>query len=395
MKRDAIAVACACVGAVGAVGSLASLAACSRSAPPSSEDHAPADKPTLAPIVQSPNGATHPPLPPLTGLLDCHVNAAARMTAVAAAKPAHERDVYALPFKLGPCPAIPPQFGGVTFGADEAAMKKAIPSFKKVPVFDGATWMKGEIVIGTPPFTQAFVVDLKGDGTARDFEIDVDAAGFAALEAAWGKPLASVDALEWLDPATKVRAIAEPRDALPRANPKTRAPETVAGYHITFAPYVPLADVLSPTGFLAKPLLHKTDAELAALYPGLVDIEGGPALDPALEAQFADTPEHKAAYERGMRATIASQFKLPPVETDVAIPETELVILGGDREMTLRFGDNAQLDAELLARVVASLGEPIAYDATNAKYTFTGQAPDTLVDLEHESHDWLLTLRAK
>jgi hypothetical protein len=354
------------------------LVACGSSSddsPKSEPAHAqpePAAKTVAVPAPAKPEAKTPPALPALANLFAC--------------KPASAP------------PSIPAIFGAADFGMNRAAAKQAVKRAFKIEEGYGGGWV-GFIYTGARATRRQFALQFSTADRLEEFSYSVDQPGYAELVAAWGEPIAyeniTTHELAWFDPETKIKAIAH-------ADKISRGDADVDGYHVDVRRYEPLAALLGASGIVAKPVIGKTPAELAALFPGQVEAK-------SKDEHLADMKA--SGLDKKTQHTVEA-IGAADASVTVSLAETETMSHGAlvlpdwaggkvaSYSLLIPFGKDGKLRDEIMAQVVASLGKPIAtkHDDTLDTWTFTFAAPNaTVVDvsLGIMKDDWHLKVRAK
>lgn len=363
---------------------IALLAACSKSKDKPADDK-PAPAPAaVAPKVEEKPAPKPPALPAAKNLFTCKAaDPAAQM-----AKAPIGTD--ALPFTIAGCPQIPPIFAKATFGMDEATAHKSIPGSK---VEDHM----GYLYLGHSPHRQQFTFNFRDDGKLDHFGWNIDEKQFADLKKAWGEPITYSSLgdkeLAWFNPTAKIKAVARP-DKISRGD------NDVDGYRVHVVQYTPLVELIGKDGVLAKPILGKTVKELAAAFPDEIEVKSKDENHADLAKVGVDKDTMKKVDELGAMGDTVS-LKLLPTETE---PHHTLVQIDLDNgkvasyTMLIPYSKDPALRDELLAEVVATLGQPIATKQELEKWTYTFAAPQNQVlevgpDLLDE--EWSLKVHAK
>ncbi len=267
-----------------------------------------------------------------------------------------------LPFVPTRCPGIPSLFGGVAFGMTRAHAQK---------VSDG-----GEITASPTGWTRYPEIDPHG--WARTFsygwskadqldllDVELTEPELAELKAAWGQPVSYGEEpfhyLAWFDPAARVRVQARPTSISKRDG-------DVRGYAVDIQPYVPLAELLGPSGLIAQPMFGKSVDQIAAMFPG--------ALDVTTKAQKAAELKSVDPKLEGLASDDWIDLNLPGTELEAVrvrleVDEHRLV---KSYSFALKFWKDKALGDELLATTIAALGQPtVEHRRGSASYGFTAK----------------------
>jgi|GEM_PF-4843540 len=315
-----------------------------------------------------------PAIPAAAGLFACKAPADA-IPAVT-----NTADLWALPYAVTGCPAIPVSFGQVVFGMDRANVAAAFGKDAKVGDTGSAY-----LYLGKHPHKLQLAVRFSDSEKVEMLTHKIDAQGFEILKAAWGEPLAvtglSRTSLNWFNPETGLRAYVEP-DKWSRKN-ASKEDEEVDGYHLRLERYTPLASQLGADGLLGKDLIGKSVEELTALYPeGVERISAEQAEANLAKLGFdADT----AAKAKALGAAKAdTRLTVAAIETDtgdmlVAVDWVEGKV--GGFSFALDYGEDQALKTELLAVVAATLGAPTGSKRDDDGFAYTFSAANGQVVL--------------
>jgi hypothetical protein len=367
---------------------IALLAACSKSKDKPADDKPAVDPPkAVAPKVDEKPAATPPALPKAKNLFACKAtDQAAQM-----AKAPPSKDPWALPFTVAGCPQVPPVFAKATFGMDEATAHTSIPGSK---VEDHM----GYLYLGHHPHRQQFTFTFHENGKLEQFGWNVDEKQFDAMKAAWGEPISYTSLIDkelaWFNPTAKIKAIARP-DKISRG-----LADEVAGYHVKVMPYTPFVELIGKDGVFARPILGKTPKELATAFPDEIEIKSKEENHADMAKVGVDKDTMKKVDSLGaMGDTVA--LKLLPTETEPNHTLVQIDLKDGKVEsytMLIPFSKDPTLRDELLADIVATLGQPTGAKQEFDKWTYTFAAPQgQIVDVSPAILDdqWQLRVHAK
>jgi len=377
--------------------SLVAFAACGKSKPTASDESAPKSSEPAASAGSAakpaePKAEVAPPIAAARGLFGCHAkDPAGTMTKRKPATP------WQLPFTFAGCPSIPADiYGTAAFGMDAAAAAKAA----KARVEDTSAY----IYLGKSPFRYHFSFRLaETTEKLEKFSFNIDAEAFDEIKAGWGDPVVTVhlsDAYNaWYNPQTHLKVTAR-ADTWNRANPKTREDEDVPSYHLYFQPYMPLAELVGKDGFLSKPILGKTVAELAAAFPDWIDIKSKGENKASMDKMGLDQATQEKVQAMGAAGDTA-MLQLPETETNVYHTLVQPDWNGGKVEsyaVLLPFGKDPALKQEILATVAAALGAPTGAKKDDANWEYTFAGPNgTIVEMGMSTldEDWSMRVSAK
>ena len=308
-----------------------------------------------------------PPIPEPTGLFTCKAKADAPPTT------SDKADIWALPYDVQGCPAIPAVFGTVTFGMTREEVAAAIGKDGKV-----SDKGSGYIYLGKHPHKLQLSIRFSDGGKVDNLVHKIDAKAFELLKAAWGEPLVIKDGTEvtysWFNPEAGIRVRAEP-DEWERKN-AAKEDEKVEGFQLYYGPFTPLASALGADGLLSKDLIGKTAPELAAIFPDAVEQKTAEQAKADLDKLGLDADTMAKAEALGVGGA-STDLSLPPTETR----EFSLFVQPDwkdgkvtDYSTSLDCGGDKALMAEILAVVASVLGKPTAVkkDGDQFEYTFAG-----------------------
>jgi len=308
-----------------------------------------------------------PPIAEPTGLFACKAKADAPPTT------SDKADIWALPYDVQGCPAIPAPYGTVTFGMTREEVAAAVGKDGKVSDTGPAY-----IYLGKHPHKLQLSVRFSEAGKVDKLVHKIDAKAFELLKAAWGEPLEVKNgtkvAYNWFNPETGIRAHAEP-SKWDRKNAAKEA-EEVEGFQLYIAQYTPLASALGADGLLSKDLIGKTAPELAQLFPDAVEQKTAEEAKADLDKLGLDKDTIAKARALGVGGASTS-LSLPPTETREHTLFVQPKWTDGKVESYttyLDFGQDKALKAEILAVVASVLGKPtaVAKDDDDFEYTFAG-----------------------
>ena len=358
------------------------------------DEQPPPPKPS-EPAAAKPAAPKAEPAPPIAapkGMFGCHAkDPAAQM---AKRKPASP---WQLPFTFAGCPSVPSViYGTADFGMDgEAAAAAAKARLDGTSAF---------IYLGKSPFRYQFTFRLD-DATQKvdKFTFKVDQEAFDELKAAWGEPVVytrlSDKKSAWFNPEKHIKVIAEP-DEWDRANVKTKEDEKVSGYRLYFTRYIPLAEIVGKDGILAKPLIGKTVAELAAVFPEWIEVKSKSENKADMDKIGLDKSS-QAKIEALGGAGDTAMLQLPEAETNdyhtLVQPDWDNGKVA-TYTILLPFGKDQELKAELLATVAAGLGAPTGANKDGDKWAYTFAGPNgTIVEMGMSilDEDWSMRVSAK
>jgi hypothetical protein len=338
------------------------LAACSKSKDKPAEDKA--EPKAVAPKVEEKPAAKPPALPTAKGLFGCK---AADPSAQMAKAPA-SKDPWALPFTFAGCPQVPPVFGKATFGMDEATAQKSMPGSK---IEDHL----GFLYLGHHPHRLQFTFSFHDNGKLGEFGWNVDEKQFGDLKAGWGEPISYTSIIDkelaWFNPTAKLKATARP-DKISRG-----LEDDVQGYHVHVEQYTPLVELLGKDGVLAKPILGKTVKELAAAFPDEIEVKSKEENHADLAKVGVDKETMKKVDELGAMGDTVS-LKLLATETEPNHTLVQIDLKDGKVDsysMLIPFSKDPTLRDELLAEIVATLGQPTGSKLDLDKWTYMFAAP--------------------
>ncbi len=315
-----------------------------------------------------------PAMPLLTGVFVCR----SKTPSAVVWRARRPDQPWELPFELTECPTVPSIYGTATFGMDVPTAQAAVTG---AMIDDNFAYL----TIGDHPFQQRFNFQFDpATRTLQIFSFQVDADGFAAMKAAWGEPLVRTrygkKLYAWFNSATRTKAHAI-EESWYRTSAQTATFEKIPAYRVSFVEYTPLVALLGPGGIVGKPLLGRSAQEIAAAHPGL----------------FVAADRNQLERDESVPTKPPRTMRVPETETG----EQQTLIFGtwagGKLEgysFTIPYGKDDRLRQELLAQVVAALGNPI--EARKGEYTF--KTPNGLfVDLErgYTGEEWQLKVRAK
>jgi len=371
------------------------VAACGKSKSSSSSDEPPPAKkpePVAAAKPPEPKAEPAPPIAAPKGLFGCHAKDPAATNAKR--KPATP---WQLPFTFGGCPSVPAEiYGTAAIGMDGEEAGKAA----KARVEGDSAY----IYLGKHPFRYQFTFRLDEKTHKVDkFAFKVDQEGFDEMKAAWGEPVLytrlSDKNLAWYNPEKHIKVIAE-ADDWDRADPKTKEDVKVPGYRLYFTSYIPLAEVVGKDGLLAKPLIGKTVAELAADFPDWIDVKSKEQNKAQMDQVGLDKATQAKVEAMGAGGDSA-MLKMPEAETNdyhtLVQPDWD----GGkiaSYSMLFPFGKDMELKAEILATVAAALGAPTGAKKERDQWAYTFAGPNnTVVEMSMSilDEDWSLKVSPK
>lgn len=369
------------------------VTACGKSKSSSTDDPPPAKSPEPAPVKPpEPKVEPAPPIAAAKGLFGCHAKDPAAVSAKR--KPATP---WQLPFTFAGCPTIP----SAIYGAAELGMDGEAAAAAAKARLDGTSAF---IYLGKSPFRYQFTFRL--DDAAKKvekFTFKVDQEAFDEMTAAWGEPVTytrlSDKKLAWFNPEKHLKVLAE-ADEWERANVKTKADEKVPGYRLYFTQYMPLSEIVGKDGILAKPLIGKSVAELAAAFPEWIDVKSKDQNKATMDKVGLDQETQAKVTALGAAGDTA-MLQLPETETNdyhtLVQPDWE----GGkvaSYSILLPFAKDQELKAEILATVAAGLGAPIATKKDGDKWEYTFAGPNgTIVEMGMSilEEDWSMRVSAK
>jgi len=366
---------------------IAALAACSKSKDKPGDDK-PADPPkAVAPKVEEKPAATPPKLPTAKNLFTCKAtDAAAQM-----GKAPKSKDPWALPFTIAGCPQVPPVFAKATFGMDEATAQKSVPGSK---IEDHI----GFLYLGHHPHRLQFTFTFHDNSKLGDFGWNVDEKQFGDMKAAWGEPVSYTSLIDkelaWFNPAAKLKAVAQP-DKISRG-----LEDEVPGYRVHVMQYTPLVELIGKDGILAQPIIGKTVKELATSFPDQLEVKSKEENHADLAKVGVDKETMKKVDALGAMGDTVS-LRLPPTETEPNRTLVQIDLKDGKVEsytMLIPFSKDPTLRDELLAEIVATLGQPTGAKQEFDKWTYTFAAPQgQIVDVSPAILDdqWQLRVHAK
>jgi len=378
--------------------SVVAFAACGKSK--STDEPAPkASDPGATPAAGSakaapaePTAEAAPPIGEPKGWFNCHAKDPAAVPAKR--KPANP---WQLPFTFAGCPTVPAEiYGSAAFGMDgEAAAKAAKAKLEET---------SGYIYLGKSPFRYQFTFRVNEDTKKVDaFTFKVDADAFEEMKAAWGEPLVyehmSDKYWAWFNPDKHLKVTAH-AETWNRANTKTKEDEDIPGYWVYYQEYVPLVEMLGKDGLVGKPVLGKTVAELAAAYPGWLEVKTAAENRATLDKVGLDDKTKKEVVAIGA-ADDSANLTLPQLETNEFHTLVQPDYKAGKvlaYSFLLSFGKDQALKQELLAVVAAALGKPTSTtkDDANWKYTFAGPNGTVVAaSMSTLAEDWSLEVSAK
>jgi hypothetical protein len=370
------------------------VAACGKSKSSSSTDDPPPPK-TADPAATKPPEPKAEPAPPIAapkGLFGCHAKDPAATSAKR--KPASP---WQLPFTFAGCPSIPSEiFGTADFGMEgEAAAAAAKAKLSGESAY---------IYLGKVPFRYQFTFRLdEAVHKVEKFTFKIDQEAFDEMKAAWGEPVVytrlSDKNLAWYNPEKHLKVIAQ-ADEWDRANVKTKEDEKVPGYRLYFTRYIPLAEVVGKDGIVAKPIIGKTVAELAAAFPEWIEVKSKAENKADMDKMGLDQGTQAKVQALGGAGDTA-MLQMPESETNdyhtLVQPDWE----GGkvaSYTMLLPFGKDQELKAEILATVAAALGAPTGAKKDGDKWEYTFAGPNgTIVEMGMSilEEDWNMRISPK
>ncbi len=322
-----------------------------------------------------------PPIPEPTGLFACKAKADAPPTT------SDKADIWALPYDVQGCPAIPSVFGQVTIGMTREEVAAAIGKDGKVSDSGSAY-----IYLGKHPHKLQLSIRFSEAGKVDKLVHKIDAKAFDLLKSAWGEPLLVKDGTDvtysWFNPETGIRAHAEPTE-WDRQN-AAKEDEKVEGYQLYFGQYTPLASALGADGLLSKDLIGKTAPELAQLFPDAVEQKTAEEAKAELDKLGLDADTMAKAEALGVGGA-STDLSLPPTETREHTLFVQPNWAGGKVEnysTNLDFGADQALKTEILAVVASVLGKPTAVEKDGDKFEYTFAGPNgQVVNLEPNTLD--------
>ncbi len=364
-------------------------AACSKSGSGDKSGSAPAPSAKVrsdesAKPAPTPAAATTPTptakLPTLAHLFDCK--------STGAAAPAGST----LPFRIEPRPSIPSVFGGATFGMTRAEAQKHIHAGKiEDGVVDGWT---GFLYLNSHGWRRQFAYQFSANDKLENFGFSISAPELEQIEAVWGKPLKASDGLEtslaWFDPDAKIKVSAQ-------ADKIDKGDDQIDGYRVRVVPYLPLAQALGKDGVLAMPIIGKKLVELAKAYPDAIKVKT--KAESTAELKQITNDKDLINFAAGDNASLDLPESEIGLMTNVQLHwDAQLKVT--DYSLAYTFDKDKAIGDEILAQIVASLGQPTAtkYDDITKHTTYTFSGPNGLVvsaELEVLDDGWRITVNGK
>ena len=371
------------------------VAACGKSKSSSHADDQPPPTKTTEPAATKPPEPKAEPMPPIAaakGIFGCHAkDPAAAMTKRKPATP------WQLPFTFAGCPSLPSEiYGTADFGMDGETAGKAA----KARV-DGTS---AYIYLGKSPFRYQFTFRVDEDThTVDKFTFKIDQEAFDEIKAGWGDPVVYEHLSDkynaWYNPEKHLKVTAN-ADDWDRANAKTKQDENIPGYHLYFQRYMPMAEMVGKDGILAKPIIGKTVAELAAAFPEWIEVKSKTQNKAEMDRIGLD-PATQAKVESMGGAGDTAMLKLPETETNLYHTLVQPDWEGGKvvtYSILFPFGKDQALKAEILATVAAALGAPTGAKKELDKWQYTFAGPNgTVVTMGMSilDEDWSMRVSAK